>query len=210
MQVFEFEIVIPLMHKPRVKTFLPPVGALVFFALFFFFWIVEGLWLAAGASRFPDIQQNFHQQMIIGGIVFAVVLVLYGLFFSFIKRQKRTPPPYVRVNQEGIFTSRDSFLIKWAEIKELSPATFMGSSYLRIVPWNLAEVASRAKASSGRFLRFGINFTLLLFGRSKAPVPIGISQMALPISIDELLTAIQEHFDTELREHHILVQGRQY
>src|ERR1700737_2521510 len=113
MQVFESEIVIPLMYKPRVKTFFPPVGALVFFALFFVLWIVEGFWLAAGASRFPDIQQNFHQEMIIGGIVCAVILVLYGILFSFINRQKHTPSPYVRVNHEGIFTSRDSYLIKW-------------------------------------------------------------------------------------------------
>lgn len=206
MQVFESEIVIPLTYRPRVKAFFPLIGALLFFVLFFIIWIVEGFWLAAGASRFPDIQQNFYQEMIIGGLVFAIILVLYGLFFSFIKRQKPASPPYIRIDHEGIFTSRASFLIRWAEIKELSPATFMGSPYLRIVPWDLAEVASRAKVSSGRFFRFWINLTLLLFGRSKSPAPIGIYQIALPISIDGLLTTIQERFAPELHEHHIMVR----
>ncbi len=205
MQVLESEIVIPLAYRSRTKTWFPPIGTLVFLVFFFIIWIGEGLWLAAGASRFPDIQQNFHQGMIIGSVVFVVILILYGLVFAFRTRQKHTSPPYVRINHEGIFTSRDSLLIKWAEIKALSPATFLGTPYLQVVPWNLAEVASRAKRSSGRFLRFGIHLTLLLFGRMKSPATIGISQMALPISIGELLAAIQEHFAPELLEHRITV-----
>lgn len=207
MQVLESAIVISLIDKPHAKTFFPPRSALLFLTLFFLLWIGEGLWLATGASRFPDIQQNFYHEMIIGGLVFAGILTLYGAF-AFRKRDKRTTPPYVRIDQEGIFTSRDSFLFKWAEIKELSLTTYMGSPFLRIVPWNLAEVASRAKRSSGPFLRFGINLTLLLFGRSKSP-PIGLGQVALPIPIDEMLTAIQERFASELREHHIMVRRSQ-
>ena len=116
---------------------------------------------------------------------------------------------FVRINHEGIFTSRDSFLFKWVEIKELALSTFMGVPLLRIVPWDLTEVAGRAKASVGPFYRFGINLTLMLFGHSKSLAPIGISQMALPISIDKLLTAIQEHFGAELHEYRITVRGWQ-
>jgi len=142
-------------------------------------------------------------------IVLAILLPLIDLLTITLRARSTRSPHQVRINHEGIFTSRDSFLIKWGEIKELSPATFLGSPYLQIVPWDLTEVAERAKVSSGRLLRFGVNLTLLLFGRSKSPAPIGISQRALPISIDELLAAIQEHFAPQLLEHRITVRRSQ-
>lgn len=49
-----------------------------------------------------------------------------------------------------------------------------------------------------------------LFPSTKSPAPIGLFQMALPISIQEVLIAIQEHFGTQLLEYHILIRGVQH
>lgn len=177
------------------------LGLGIFFLLFF-----SGLKTSHGA---PAPGTNVLVALCIVLIVLAILLPLIALLTITLQARSTHSPHQVRINHEGIFTSRDSFLIKWAEIKELSPAMFLGSPYLQIVPWDLAEVAKRAKVSSGRFQRFGINLTVLLFGRSKSLAPIGISQVVLPISIDELLTAIQERFASELQEHHIVVQRSQ-
>jgi len=109
---------------------------------------------------------------------------------TFLIRQLRAPSPDVRITHEGIFTSHDSFLITWAEIEELSLATWMGSPYLRIVPRNLEAVAARAKASSRPWRRFAIDATLTFFPSTTSPAPLGLSQRALPISIRDLLMAI--------------------
>lgn len=218
MQIMESEIILPLKYKALSKGSFIFLGGLLVYVVALDLFLLNMASQAAARAKVtfasdPALAQNIAHQWTTEEIWIIAALVLelliYGLFFAFQVRKLRTPSPSVRINREGIFTSRDSLLIKWAEIKELSPATFMGSPYLRIVPWNLAEVASRAKRSSGRFLRFGINLTLLLFGRSKSPAPIGLSQRALPISIDELLTAIQERFASELQEHHIVVRRSQ-
>lgn len=48
--------------------------------------------------------------------------------------------------------------------------------------------------------------TQLFFRNAKSPTPPGITQKALPIPVNELLNAIQEHFAIELHEHCISVQ----
>ena len=215
MQVFEAEIVIPLTtHRPlpvkREKR--SPRRQLLFTCFESAFMLGLGIFLLLSSSGLktshgaPAPGTNVLFALCIVLIVLAILLPLLTLLTITLQARSARSSHQVRINHEGIFTSRDSFLIKWAEIKELSPATFLGSPYLQIVPWDLAEVAERAKVSSGRFLRFGINLTLLLFGRSKSPAPIGISQKVLPIAIDELLTTIQERFAPELHEHHIIVR----
>lgn len=68
-----------------------------------------------------------------------------------------------------------------------------------IVLWNREEVLSRSKASLNPFTRF------TLFRHLNSSFPFGFSQRILPVSIDELLTTIQERFATELREHSIAI-----
>jgi hypothetical protein len=208
MQITESEIVIPLKYKERLKAPLIILcGFLAYFIALCIFLI--NLTLKQTSSQFPDIRNDAHNTMLFEVCAFIFIVILYSMLFAFFIRRLRAPSPYVCINHEGIFTSRDSFLIKWREIRELSLATFMGSPYLRIVPWNGEEIATRAKASSRLSMRFAIDATVMLFRRSKSPAPIGLSQMVLPISIQELLVAIQEHFGTELREHHILIQNTQ-
>lgn len=218
MQVFETEIVIPLtahMPLPLKRGKRSPRRQLLFACMESAFGIGFGIFLLLSSSGLktshgaPAPGTNVLFALCIVLIVLAILLPLISLLTITLQARSTRSPHQVSINHEGIFTSRDSFLIKWAEIKELSPATFLGSPYLQIVPWDLAEVAERAKVSSGRSLRFGINLTLLLFGHSKSPAPIGLSQRVLPISIDELLTAIQERFASELNEHHIVVRRSQ-
>ncbi len=214
MQVIESEIVIPLKYKSNLKGSLIVLCVmLVYFVGLSLFLIIMASQAAAKAKvtfandpvMAEDIAHQWITQEIWGIIMLVLMLFLYCIVFTFMIRKLRAPSPYVRISHEGVFTSRDSLLIKWAEIKELSLAIFMGSPYLRIVPWNVEEVAARAKASSRPLIRFGINITLMFFRHAKSRAPIGLSQRALPISINELLTAIEEQFGAELREHHILV-----
>lgn len=218
MQVFEAEIVIPLTAQrplPGKREKRSPRRQFLFICFECAFMLGLGIFLLLSSSGLktshgapaPGADVLFALCIVL--IVLAILLLLITLLTITLQARSTRSPHQVRINHEGIFTSRDSFLIKWAEIKELSPATFLGSPYLQIVPWDLAEVAERAKVSSGRFLHFEINLTLLLFGRSKSPAPIGISQRVLPISIDELLTAIQERFASELHEYQVVVRRSQ-
>jgi hypothetical protein len=211
MQIFESEIVIHLNYKPRFKRML--IEFCVFFAIYtggFSFLLISELQMVDRTSNFPAIQHTAQQNIGQAVIGLFLGLLLFGLISLFLIRQMRAPSPYMRISDEGIFTSGDSLLIYWSEIKELSRSTFMGFPFLRIVTWNLEEVASRAKASSRPLFRFGINITLGIFTLLKSPAPIGIYQMSLPVSIDKLLTTIHERFAAKLRENRITVRGWQH
>ncbi|EFH82779.1 STM3941 family protein [Ktedonobacter racemifer] len=191
MQVFQDEIVIPLITVQDQPTPKFIRSRLFWIALVFgigFFSVRIFLRLAA------DTQEMMFD---IWGLVF--LLLMCGALLTQLIRKLRSHSSYLHINHKGIFTSRDSFLIRWAEIKALSPSTFMGSPFLMIVLWNREEVLSRSKVALNPFTRF------TLFRYLNSSLPFGFSQRILPISIDELLTTIQERFATELREHSIAI-----
>lgn len=206
MQVMEAEIVLRLKYKARLKSALLFQCIMVVFFVSFYSWLIVSSFRMT-ASPFSDLQEAARQDVMIFLLVGFLVLFCYVMYIAFVIRQLRAPDPYVRISHQGIFTSRDPFLITWAEIQELSLATFLGVPYLRIVPRNVQEVAARAKAASRASVRFGIALNLLFFRFSKSSAPIGFPQTALPISLDELFAVIQEHFGTQLREHRILVRS---
>ena len=210
MQVVDSEIVIPLKYKPRLKKILiRSCVFLVFLVGIFTYLILLSSYTAARTSRFPEIQNTTHTIMVLSIVFLFLILLFYGLLFIYLIRKLRGPSPQLRINREGIFTSHDSFLIRWEEVKELSPSTYMSYPLLRIIPWDSESLVSRAKASSGRLRCFLIDISQFIARRSTSLAPLAIPQQALPISIGELMTAIQEHFAPELRKYHITMLGSQ-
>ncbi|MBO0791386.1 MAG: hypothetical protein J2P36_10610 [Ktedonobacteraceae bacterium] len=178
MQIVESEIVIPLKRQPDPKALVfLSVAALILIIGQFIYSSTIPLFNKSTAAR--DIQSDV--------VAFVFMLVAFGVLLTVSIRQIRAPSPYLRVSHEGIFTSRGVFLIRWADIKELSAPTRGHSHHLRIVLRNIREVNARANLYSRSFILTGID------------------ERTLPISIDELLTTIQERFATELHEHHITI-----
>lgn len=177
MQIYEAEIVIPLKRRldPKVWFIVSCTGLLLSIGQFIY-WAIWEHGMAASAG---DIESSI--------FAFVFMLVTWGVLLTLFFRQMRAPLPYIRINHEGIFTSEGSFLIRWTDIKELSPPTRQRSHFLRIVVRDIREVSARANIRSRTFLLAGID------------------ERTLPISMDELLTTIQEHFATELREHSITI-----
>jgi hypothetical protein len=207
MQVMESELVLTLKTKAHFKGILLLMCLfLVAYTGLFSLILVSTFHLIDRSSQFPAIQESARHRVILLLITFPLLWLAYGLLIGWLIRQLRAPASSVRINQEGIFMSRDRVLIKWAEIKELSQATFMGSPYLRIAVWNPEEVAARAKAAAQPFMRLLVTLNLLIFRFSRSSYPIGLAQRVIPIPLSELLAAIQEHFGLQLREHHVLVR----
>ncbi|MBA2678903.1 MAG: hypothetical protein H0U76_10990 [Ktedonobacteraceae bacterium] len=171
--------------------------------------LVSTAQMAARESRFPDFQNEAHQEVVFGTVFLVLMLLVYGLFFVGTIRRLRGPSAQLRISHEGIFTSFDAFLLRWEEIKELSPAIFLGYPLLRIVPCDAESVVARASVSARGLRRLLLNLNWLITRDSKTLSPLNISQRALPISIDELMAAIQEHFAIELRAYHVTVRGWQ-
>lgn len=177
MKVYESEIVIPLKRRPDLKPwFILLCISLPVMIGQFIYWAIWEHGMAASAG---DIESSV--------FAFVFMLVTWGVLLTLCLRQMRAPLPYIRINHEGIFASEGSFLIRWTDIKELSPPTRRRSHFLRIVVRDIREVNSRANILSRTFLLAGID------------------ERTLPVSMDELLTTIQERFATELREHSITI-----
>lgn len=207
MQIAESEIVIAVTYRSYYKrVFLISSVAVVCFIGLFIVMMNRLVSTGANIGHLPAFQERFHQEILVftGFLVF--ILVLYSLTLIILIRQTRVPSPDLRINQEGIYTSPSALLIRWSEIRVISRASILGSPYLQIVLCKRDGVISRAKASSRPSVRWSIPLALMT---SKSPVLMAVTQLALPVSVDELLTTIQEHFAPELREHHITVRGSQ-
>lgn len=210
MQVAESEIVIAVSYKSYYRRlFLVSSVSVVCFIGLFIFTMNILLQADANASGLPAFQESFRQGIGVSVGLLVFILMLYSIFLIILTRRIRVPSPDLRISHEGIFTSPNAFLIRWSEIRELSQATFMGSPSLQIVLRNGEAVASRAKASTRPSVRFLLPLAVRSVRPWKSATLMAVSQMALPVSIDELLTTIQEHLAPELREHHITVRGSQ-
>lgn len=202
MQIVEKEMVISLRYHTRLKALCIQMSVIFLLSMGICAYLI--LMTLRNQSLYPQGRDN--SLIIFSAIMTFFIFMIQILNFLFLRRRMRDPAPYLRINQEGIFTSHDSLLIKWAEIKELSLSTLMGTPYLRIGLWNLDEVAARAKTSSKAFVRWNFALAQLFFRHAKSPTPLGITQRALPIPVNELLNAIQAQFTAELYEHRISVQ----
>jgi hypothetical protein len=207
MQVMESELVFALKTKGRFKGLLLVMCIfLVCYAGLFSLLLVSTFQLIDSSSQFPDIQESARHQVILLIITFALLLLAYGLMIGWVIRQLRAPAPAVRISQGGIFLPSERLLITWAEIRELSLATYMGSPYWRIALWHPVEVTARARTTAPLLTRLLVMISLPLVRLFRSSYPMGFFQRVLPIPIPELLAAIHEHFGPQLREHHVLVQ----
>ncbi|MDQ2905926.1 MAG: hypothetical protein M3Y81_20580 [Chloroflexota bacterium] len=210
MQVIDSEIVITFKYKSRLRNSLILSCVVCVFSVGgIFYLLVSAAQMATRESRFPDFQNEAHQEVVFGTIFLVLMLLVYGLFFVDTIRKLRGPSAQLRISHEGIFMLFDAFLMRWEEIKEVSPSIFLGYPLLRIVPCDAESVVARASASARGFRSLLLKLNWLITRDSKTLSPLNISQRALPISIDELISAIQEHFAIELRAYHITVRGWQ-
>ena len=145
--------------------------------------------------------------MIMFFIIFLAIILILGLFsVSFLYQiQQHFTPIIMRINHEGIFISIFSLLIQWNEIKAFIPFSIGDTSYCGIVPWDLKSITTRAKKTSNWWYRFLLTIALWIMRPPKYPTPFAISTLALLAPVDEFITAIQEHFTTELQEYRITI-----
>ncbi len=128
---------------------------------------------------------------------------------------------FIRIDREGFCFSHlfgvalVPTVVKWSEISALHPYTLasLGRSVpvLGIVPHDPEALVARFVNQESRafFSQVVVHINFSFYRRSSALTPLNIAQVILPISIDELIAMIQEHFATELLEHHIVVRGWQ-
>ncbi|HLV99034.1 MAG TPA: hypothetical protein VKT82_10180 [Ktedonobacterales bacterium] len=173
------------------------------------------LYLGVPTDTLPAIQEQARETRQQGIMEFAVGLVLllalYGLFALLIRDRMRNTDTAFRATQEGIYTSPNALLIRWSEIRTLSYRVLplMGSAYLRVVLWRGTGVYARALASSASpSVRISLALASLTAFLSPSPTLVVVVEAALPISLEELLTTIQEQFALQLREHHIQIEHR--
>jgi|SRR5579859_5927298 len=130
-------------------------------------------------------------------------------------RNSHAPVAHLSISHQGIFICNFLFVfIRWDEISALVPY----SQDSKGAPRRLGIVLQDSKAVLARFLEensrnfwqralysFLVKISAWFLRFSKAPSLLYIGQEVLPISIDELVMALQERFATELCEYHISV-----
>lgn len=213
MQATESELVIAANYRPYYRrlfflvslTYLLGIVVMLGFLLYF-------IHLDTSVPGLPDLQEHLQETRQHGILLFAGFLVfflaLYGLFVPLYRHRIREADCVFRVTQEGISICPAALLIRWSEIKTLSERKLplIGMTYLQVAFQKGAGFSERIQASSASpFVRRSIALGVLL---SKPPSLTAVVEPALPISIGELLTNIQEQFAPSLRAHHILVERR--
>lgn len=213
MQASESELVIAANYRPYYRRlFLLGSLADLFGIVVFLVFLLYFIHLDTPAYGLPVIQEHLQEEKQQGILLFAGFLVLflalYGLLVLSYRYRMRGADSVFRVTQEGISICPNALLIRWSEIKTLSQRKLplIGMAYLQVVLHSGAGVYTRVQASSASpFVRRSIALAVLL---SRTPSLTAVVGPALPISIEELLTTIQEQFAPYLREHHILVERR--
>ncbi len=213
MQVTETEIILPFKierNRSFSKRNLVPlclIGFLLLSAGVFFLIPHKGLIPTTG-----------EEPLAIFLIVLAIMFLLPSIsaLAIMLRGESSRAPRFVRIDHEGIFFSHLlPVVVKWSEISTLVPYTwtYLGSYHadLGIIPLNSEAIIDYiVENRSKNFLSMILSkINLYLFSRSNALTPLNIPQVFLPITIDELITMIQERFADELSESHITVLGWQ-
>ena len=114
------------------------------------------------------------------GIPFFSLCLVYAIYRLLV------PKPAVVISDEGIFDNASAVgagMLKWEEIAEVFAYDFMGQRMLGIIPVNEAVVLAR----QSRLKR-----VMAKMNKGIAPAAFNIPQSVLPISVDELLSRVEE------------------
>jgi hypothetical protein len=221
-QVTEVEMIIPLidpLKKPstrRLPIYTSIVGVLGLVGCFLLIYVFPSPVRTADGSLVPDTGQHMLDTLL---MVLVILDILGSALLLLLQARRLRTPHHIRINQEGIFYSYYLFtFVKWDEIAAFVPHkgnNAGGPFVLSIVLRDETTVIARfLEANSKNIWQktlycFLTRASLWFSHTSNAPSPLSLHQSVLPLSIDELITAIQERFATELREYHITFgQGR--
>lgn len=115
-----------------------------------------------------------------------VGIPFFGLCLMYASYRLLLPKPAVVISDEGIFDNASAVgagMLKWEEIADVFAYDFRGHRMLGIVPVNEEVVLGR----QSRFKR-----VMAKMNKGIAEAPFNIPQGVLPISVDELLSRVEE------------------
>lgn len=159
-----------IIYPSKAKLLLIAVGALLF--------VAGGIYFAIESESL-----NLSYWKIV--LVSYIGVPFFGLCFIYAIYRLLKPQPSLVINREGIFDNASAVgagLIRWQEIAELIPYSFMGQQFLGIVPVNVDEILARQSC---------IKRMVVKMNQALVQAPFNIPQNILPISIDELMYTIE-------------------
>ena len=158
-------------YPKKVKLLAIAVGALL--------GVILGFYLA---------QNRVAMELPLDAIIITsyVGIPFFGLCLVYAIYRLLMPKPAVVISDEGIFDNASAVgagMLKWDEIAEVFAYDFMGQRMLGIIPVNEEVVLGR----QSRLKR-----VMAKMNKGIAEAPFNIPQNVLPISVDELLTRVEE------------------
>ena len=149
--------------------------------------------IAIGALLFVILGFYFAQNRVEMGLPLDVIIItsyvgipFSGLCLVYAIYRLLMPKPAVVISDEGIFDNASAVgagMLKWEEIADVFAYDFMGQRMLGIIPVH-EEVVLRRQSRLKR--------VMAKMNKGIAPAPFNIPQTVLPISVDELLSRVEE------------------
>jgi len=154
---------------------------------------VKLLAIALGALLFVILGFYFAQNRVAMGLALWEIIItsyvgipFFGLCLVYAIYRLLMPKPAVVISDEGIFDNASAVgagMLRWEEIADVFAYDFMGQRMLGIIPVNEEVVLGR----QSRLKR-----VMAKMNKGIAEAPFNIPQNVLPISVDELLTRVEE------------------
>ncbi|HEU4433081.1 MAG TPA: STM3941 family protein [Pyrinomonadaceae bacterium] len=158
-------------YPKKLKLLALAIGALVFIILGFYF-----------------AQNRVAMRLPLRAVVITayVGIPFFGLCLVYAIYRLVTPKPAVVISDEGLFDNASfvgAGMLKWEEIADIFAYDFMGQRMLGIIPVDEKVVLARQS---------GLKRVMARMNKGIAPAPFNIPQNVLPISVDELLSMVEE------------------
>lgn len=154
---------------------------------------VKLLGIAMGALLFVILGFYFAQNRVAMGLPLEVIIItsyvgipFSGLCLVYAIYRLLLPKPAVVISDEGIFDNASAVgagMLRWEEIAHVFAYDFMGQRWLGIIPVHEEVVLGR----QSRLKR-----VMAKMNKGIAEAPFNIPQSVLPISVDELLSRVEE------------------
>jgi hypothetical protein len=154
---------------------------------------VKLLGIAIGALLFVILGCYFAQNRVALGLSLRTIIItsyvgipFFGLCLVYAIYRLLIPKPAVVISDEGIFDNASAVgagMLRWEEIADIFAYDFMGQRMLGIIPVN-EEIVLRRQTRLKR--------VIAKMNKGIAPAQFNIPQSVLPISVDELLSRVEE------------------